>query len=57
MSSKAMSLKAKIRNYAKDNRIAAQVVLQNYIIVISEICGRSTSGGSHTPGKLNMKIS
>lgn len=31
MSSKAMSLKAKIRNYAKDNRITAQVVLQNYM--------------------------
>lgn len=31
MSSKAMSLKAKIRNYAKDNCIAAQVVLQNYM--------------------------
>ena len=31
MSSKAMSMKAKIRNYAKDNRIAAQVVLQNYM--------------------------
>ena len=31
MSSKTMSLKAKIRNYAKDNRIAAQVVLQNYM--------------------------
>ena len=31
MSSKAMSLKAKIRNYAKDKRIAAQVVLQNYM--------------------------
>ena len=31
MSSKAMSFKAKIRNYAKDNRIAAQVVLQNYM--------------------------
>ena len=31
MSSKAMSLKAKIRNYAQDNRIAAQVVLQNYM--------------------------
>ena len=31
MSSKAMSLKAKIRNYAKANRIAAQVVLQNYM--------------------------
>ena len=31
MSSKAMSLKAKIRNYAKNNRIAAQVVLQNYM--------------------------
>jgi len=31
MSSKAMSLKAKIRNYAKDNHIAAQVVLQNYM--------------------------
>ena len=26
-----MSLKARIRNYAKDNRIAAQVVLQNYM--------------------------
>jgi predicted nucleotidyltransferase component of viral defense system len=31
MSSKAMSLKAKINNYAKDNNIAAQVVLQNYM--------------------------
>jgi predicted nucleotidyltransferase component of viral defense system len=31
MSSKAMSLKAKIKNYAKDNNIAAQVVLQNYM--------------------------
>lgn len=31
MSSKAMSLKAKINNYAKENNIAAQVVLQNYI--------------------------
>jgi len=31
MSSKAMSLKAQIRNYAKSNNIAAQVVLQNYM--------------------------
>ncbi len=31
MSSKAMSLKAKIKNYAKQNNIAAQVVLQNYM--------------------------
>jgi len=31
MSSKAMSLKAKIRNYVKSNNIAAQVVLQNYM--------------------------
>jgi predicted nucleotidyltransferase component of viral defense system len=31
MSSKAMSLKARIKNYAKDNNIAAQVVLQNYM--------------------------
>ena len=31
MSSKAMSLKARIRNYAKKNNIAAQVVLQNYM--------------------------
>lgn len=31
MSSKSMSLKAKIRNYAKNNHIAAQVVLQNYM--------------------------
>jgi hypothetical protein len=31
MSSKAMSLKARINNYAKDNSIAAQVVLQNYM--------------------------
>ena len=31
MSSKAMSLKAKIRNYTKSNHIAAQVVLQNYM--------------------------
>lgn len=31
MSGAAMSLKAKIRNYAKNNHIAAQVVLQNYM--------------------------
>lgn len=31
MSSKAMSLKARIKNYAKDKYIAAQVVLQNYM--------------------------
>lgn len=31
MSSKAMSLKGKIKNYAKNNHIAAQVVLQNYM--------------------------
>lgn len=31
MSSKSMSLKAKINNYAKQNNIAAQVVLQNYM--------------------------
>ncbi len=31
MNSKAMSLKAKIRNYARNNRITAQVVLQNYM--------------------------
>lgn len=31
MSSKAMSLKVRIKNYAKNNNIAAQVVLQNYM--------------------------
>ena len=31
MSSKAMSLKAKIKNYAKNINITAQVVLQNYM--------------------------
>lgn len=31
VSSKAMSLKGKIKNYAKSNNIAAQVVLQNYM--------------------------
>lgn len=31
MSSKAMSLKGKIKNYAKSNHITAQVVLQNYM--------------------------
>lgn len=31
MSSKAMSLKAKIKTYAKNSNIAAQVVLQNYM--------------------------
>ena len=31
MSSKAMSLKGQIKNYAKSNNIAAQVVLQNYM--------------------------
>jgi hypothetical protein len=30
MSRKAMSLKARIKNYTKNNNIAAQVVLQNY---------------------------
>ncbi len=32
MSSKAMSLKRRINNYAKKNNVAAQVVLQNYMI-------------------------
>ena len=31
MSSKAMSLKGRIKNYAKRNNVAAQVVLQNYM--------------------------
>ena len=31
MSSKAMSLKGRIKNYAKGNNIAAQIVLQNYM--------------------------
>ncbi|MBU9725514.1 nucleotidyl transferase AbiEii/AbiGii toxin family protein [Diplocloster modestus] len=31
MSSKAMSMKAKIKNYAKSSNIAAQLVLQNYM--------------------------
>lgn len=31
MSSKAMSLKGRIKHYAKSNNIAAQVVLQNYM--------------------------
>ena len=31
MSSKAMSLKGRIKNYAKSNNINAQVVLQNYM--------------------------
>ncbi|MBE5886144.1 MAG: nucleotidyl transferase AbiEii/AbiGii toxin family protein [Lachnospiraceae bacterium] len=31
MTSKAMSLKGRIKNYAKSNNIAAQVVLQNYM--------------------------
>ena len=31
MSSKSMRLKDKIKNYAKDNQIAAQVVMQNYM--------------------------
>lgn len=31
MSSSSMKLKAKIKNYAKENHIAAQVVLQNYM--------------------------
>ena len=31
MSSKSMSLKAKINNYAKQNKIAPQVVMQNYM--------------------------
>lgn len=31
MSAKAMSLKGRIKNYAKTNNIAAQVVLQNYM--------------------------
>lgn len=35
MSSKAMSLKGKIKNYAKNNNIAAQVVLQNYTLCLN----------------------
>ena len=31
MNSKAMSLKGRIKNYAKSNNIAAQVVLQNHM--------------------------
>lgn len=31
MSSKAMSLKGRIKNYAKGNSIVAQIVLQNYM--------------------------
>lgn len=31
MTPKAMRLKGKIKNYAKKNNIAAQVVLQNYM--------------------------
>lgn len=31
MSAKAMSLKERIKNYARCNHIAAQVVLQNYM--------------------------
>lgn len=31
MSSKAMSLKSRIKNYAKSNNVAAQIVLQNYM--------------------------
>lgn len=40
MSSKAMSLKGKIKNYAKSNHIAAQVVLQNYMFecFLSRLC-------------------
>ena len=34
MSAKAMSLKEKIKNYAKSNKIAAQVVLQKYMLTI-----------------------
>ncbi len=34
MSSKAMSLKGRINHYAKQNGIAAQVVLQNFIITV-----------------------
>lgn len=47
MSSKAMSFKAKIKNYAKRNSIAAQVVLQNYMferflerLSLSEYCDK-----------------
>ena len=32
--SNAMSLKAKIRNMAKDKNIPAQVILQNYIFIL-----------------------
>ena len=35
MSSKAMSLKAKIRNYAKKNNIAAQVVWSSHVLIHS----------------------
>ena len=32
MRSRAISLKGRIKNYAKSNSIAAQVVLQNYMV-------------------------
>ena len=38
MSSNAMSLKGRIKNYAKSNNIAAQVVLQNYMFECSGYC-------------------
>lgn len=33
MSARTMSLKTRIKNYAKSNNVAAQVVLQNYMFV------------------------
>ena len=35
--SKAMSLKARIRNIAKEKRIPAQVILQNYMFGLIDL--------------------
>ena len=36
--SQAMSLKAKIRNIAKEKNISAQVILQNYMFELLLVC-------------------
>ena len=65
MSSKAMSLKGRIKNYAKSNNIAAQVVLQNYMFERflerlsiqrrgSQLCDRGGQWHPHRPGLLYL---
>lgn len=63
MSSNAMSLKGRIKNYAKNNNIAAQVVLQNYMferflerLSVSEYSEKFVVKGGMHIAKLNGRL-